>query len=272
MKPLSAREPDLLSALKFSRCLPTQVVMCGSRLRLSRTLVVATGLILCASVLSGTASADTLLQKKQAQYARVRSQVRTARFAHRAPHRALRPGPLAPARAAPRDPRRDGAARGRGGRAQAPAAEPRAARDRAVQGRRPKDARDRPRLVVALADHERHGSRPAGRHRRQRHRRGDRRGARFDRASARAPGHRPAGVAGRQAQARGEAAPDPPRASPQAPAREGDRPAGEGDRGGGPDRPGTARAPGSQVARARPQDRRRRLRARCCATRSRSRR
>ena len=50
--------------------------MCGSRLRLSRTLVVATGLVLCASVLSGTASADTLLQKKQAQYARVRSQVR----------------------------------------------------------------------------------------------------------------------------------------------------------------------------------------------------
>jgi hypothetical protein len=43
---------------------------------LSRTLVVATGLLLCASVLSGTASADTLLQKKQAQYARVRSQVR----------------------------------------------------------------------------------------------------------------------------------------------------------------------------------------------------
>ena len=50
--------------------------MYGSRLRLSRTLVVATGLLLCASVLSGTASADTLLQKKQAQYARVRSQVR----------------------------------------------------------------------------------------------------------------------------------------------------------------------------------------------------
>jgi peptidoglycan DL-endopeptidase CwlO len=50
--------------------------MCGSRLRVSRTLVLATGLILGASVLAGTASADTLLQKKQAQYARVRAQMR----------------------------------------------------------------------------------------------------------------------------------------------------------------------------------------------------
>jgi peptidoglycan DL-endopeptidase CwlO len=50
--------------------------MYGSRLRLSRTLVAAAGLVLCASVLAGTASADTLLQKKQAQYARVRAQVR----------------------------------------------------------------------------------------------------------------------------------------------------------------------------------------------------
>jgi len=43
---------------------------------LSRTLVVAAGLVLSASVLAGTASADTLLQQKQAQYARVRAQVR----------------------------------------------------------------------------------------------------------------------------------------------------------------------------------------------------
>jgi cell wall-associated NlpC family hydrolase len=50
--------------------------MCGSRLRLSRTLVLAAGLLLCASVLAGTASGDTLLQEKQAQYARVRAQVR----------------------------------------------------------------------------------------------------------------------------------------------------------------------------------------------------
>jgi cell wall-associated NlpC family hydrolase len=50
--------------------------MYGSRLRMSRTLVLAAGLILCASVLAGTASADTLLQQKQAQYARVRAQVR----------------------------------------------------------------------------------------------------------------------------------------------------------------------------------------------------
>jgi peptidoglycan DL-endopeptidase CwlO len=50
--------------------------MHGSRLRLSRTLVLATGLILCAAVGAGTASADTLLQQKQAQYARVRAEVR----------------------------------------------------------------------------------------------------------------------------------------------------------------------------------------------------
>ena len=50
--------------------------MYGSRLRLSRTLVLATGLLVCASVCAGTASADTLLQQKQAQYAHVRAQVR----------------------------------------------------------------------------------------------------------------------------------------------------------------------------------------------------
>ena len=50
--------------------------MCGSRLRLSRTLVLAAALLLSASVLGGTASADTLLQQKQAQYARVRADVR----------------------------------------------------------------------------------------------------------------------------------------------------------------------------------------------------
>ena len=77
MKPLSAASPRSLEPLSsFPRCLPTQVVMCGSRLRLSRTLVARDGLLLCASVLAGTASADTLLQKKQAQYARVRTQVR----------------------------------------------------------------------------------------------------------------------------------------------------------------------------------------------------
>jgi peptidoglycan DL-endopeptidase CwlO len=43
---------------------------------MSRMLVAAIGLVLGASVLAGTASADTLLQKKQAQYARVRAQVR----------------------------------------------------------------------------------------------------------------------------------------------------------------------------------------------------
>ena len=43
---------------------------------MSWMLVAAAGLILGASVLAGTASADTLLQKKQAQYARVRTQVR----------------------------------------------------------------------------------------------------------------------------------------------------------------------------------------------------
>ena len=50
--------------------------MCGSRLRLSRTLVLAAALLLPASVLAGTASADTLLQQKKAQYARVRAEVR----------------------------------------------------------------------------------------------------------------------------------------------------------------------------------------------------
>ncbi len=50
--------------------------MYGLRLRMSRTLVLAAGLVLCASVLAGTASADTLLQKKRAQYARVRAQMR----------------------------------------------------------------------------------------------------------------------------------------------------------------------------------------------------
>jgi peptidoglycan DL-endopeptidase CwlO len=50
--------------------------MYGSRLRLCRTLVLATGLLVGASVLAGPASADTLLEKKQAQYARVRVQVR----------------------------------------------------------------------------------------------------------------------------------------------------------------------------------------------------
>jgi peptidoglycan DL-endopeptidase CwlO len=50
--------------------------MSGSRLRFSRTLVATTGVILCAFVLAGTASADTLLQQKQAQHARVRAQVR----------------------------------------------------------------------------------------------------------------------------------------------------------------------------------------------------
>jgi peptidoglycan DL-endopeptidase CwlO len=43
---------------------------------MSRMLVAAVGLVLGASVLAGTASADTLLQQKQAQYARVRGQVR----------------------------------------------------------------------------------------------------------------------------------------------------------------------------------------------------
>ena len=50
--------------------------MYGSSLRLWRTLALATCLLLGTSVLAGTASADTLLQKKQAQYARVRDQVR----------------------------------------------------------------------------------------------------------------------------------------------------------------------------------------------------
>ena len=50
--------------------------MYGSPLRTSRTLVLALGLLLGAAVCAGTASADTLLQQKQAQYARVRAQVR----------------------------------------------------------------------------------------------------------------------------------------------------------------------------------------------------
>src|SRR5436190_12148007 len=50
--------------------------MRGSRLRLSRTLVLAAALLLCSTAVGGTASADTLLQQKQAQYARVRADVR----------------------------------------------------------------------------------------------------------------------------------------------------------------------------------------------------
>ena len=132
--------------------------MYGSRLRLSRTLVVATGLVLCASVLSGTASADTLLQKKQAQYARVRSQVRKldshiellterydqVRWHLHVLHREIHVATV---------------------RLVAEEAELKRQQQNLAQlvieqykGGDPQDARDRARLVVALADHERHGS------------------------------------------------------------------------------------------------------------------